>query len=52
MLLSQGSGSWFSVIAFVVLLVLGIVTLRSVRKDTRAFEARHGADAGVQNPVT
>ena len=41
-------GSWFGLTAMALLALSGTFSLLKVRRDTRAFEAEHGADAGVQ----
>ncbi|WP_372983917.1 hypothetical protein [Microbacterium sp.] len=39
---------WLGVIVFVAAIVMTGVQLRSVRRDTRAFDDRYGPEAGVQ----
>ena len=42
---------WIAAGAFLALAIACAFPLRSARRDTRAFEAEHGADAGIQKPV-
>ncbi|WP_336641262.1 hypothetical protein [Microbacterium sp. USHLN272] len=45
-----GDLRWLGAIAMLLFVLVGVFTLRNVRRDTRAFEAEHGTDAGVQKP--
>ncbi|MFF7291040.1 hypothetical protein ACFY9N_00770 [Microbacterium sp. NPDC008134] len=44
-------GSWFGLTAMALLALSGVLSLLKARRDTRAFEREHGADAGIQKPV-
>jgi len=39
---------WFALVAWAAVVIAGIVRLVTVRRRRIAFEAEHGADAGIQ----
>lgn len=41
----------YLIVVFTVLAIMGIVRLVRARRRRIAFEARHGADAGKQQPI-
>lgn len=44
--------SWIAAAIFAALAVRSAFALRAPRRAIRAFEEEHGADAGIQKPVT
>lgn len=42
---------WIGAVVFAASVVYGVIEFRRVRRDTRAFEAQHGARAGQQKPI-
>ncbi len=44
--------AWISTVAWLLIAATAAFSLRAARRETRAFEQEHGADAGVQQPVT
>ncbi|MFK3834555.1 hypothetical protein [Microbacterium sp. NPDC087868] len=42
---------WIAAIVFLLVAIACMVSLGKARRDTRAFEDEHGADAGVQERI-
>lgn len=47
--LAMGSPNWWILVAGAGFVIYGLVLLRRSRRDIQAFEAHHGADAGIQH---